>query len=429
MLFRKNLLVFILVLSAAQVIGQNNSLILRDQVAINIENGAVLVIAQSNASGIVRTGSANGVIVSEAETDRVAWIINNGSGAYTIPFGKNLTTQIPMTYTITGAGSTPGTLVASTYPTAWQNTPMPSVYAPVVTTMTMDYPTSNLSAYVADRFWVLRSNSDWATRPTSTLSLTYDDVEWTTASNTITEANLLAQYWNNTQWNPGWYTGSPLLGVNNAASNNVNAINATSGGNLYTWILVDNTNPLPVELLDFSISCTENAQPEINWSTATETNNAGFEVERSADGISWEYVSFVSGAGNSNTPLYYSYTDYNAPAGSMYYRLYQRDFDGTITPLGMQQVNCQSQSSDVIFDMNVYSDMEHQVFVTFSSYEEQSLQFEVLDARGRLVFSRMVQANAGTNQFEPEWTPLSDAIYFFRLSGNDFQMSKKFFLQ
>ncbi len=423
-------LLFFLVCTFFYVSGQNNALILNNQVAINIENGAVLVIAQSNASGIVKTGTANGVIVSEAETDRVAWVINNGTGVYSVPFGKDLTTQIPVTYTVTGAGSASGTIVASTYATTnWQNLNMPSVYAPVVTTMTQDYPTTNLSAYVVDRFWVLRDNGTWATKPTSTVSLSYPDPEWTVASNTITEANLLAQYWNNTQWNPGWFLGVPLLGVNDAVSNRVNSIDATTNGNLYTWILVDNTHPLPVELVRLDVSCSFDQKPIVSWATVSESNNAQFEIERSFDGLNWEFVAFVSGAGNSNSTLFYSYADLNAPQEALYYRLSQRDFDGTVEVLGMQQVNCNNSAPDGNYGLNVFSDQEHQVFISFTSPKMNQITGEVFDMRGRLVYSTKWDAAEGLNMYSLSLPPLADAAYMFKLSSSDFQTSKKFFLQ
>lgn len=408
---------------------QNNALILHNSVAINIENGAVLVIAQSNASGIARTGTANGVILSESETDRVAWIINNGTGSYTIPFGKSLATAIPMTYTITGAGSTPGTLVASTYPTAWQNTPMPSVYAPVVTTMTMDYPTDDLSEYVVDRFYVLRSNSDWTTKPTTSLTLSYDNIEWTAASNTITETNLLGQYWNTNQWSPGWNTGSLLLGTNDAANNRVTGINAAANGNLFTWILVDQTHPLPVEMLSFNVSCANGSTPRLEWTTASETNNAGFQIERSSDLLQWQTVAFVSGAGNSNSPLYYFYDDAQATEGLQYYRLIQTDFDGTSVIAGSSSSDCAGISSNGSFGLNIYSDEMHEVFVSFTASESQKVQLEIFDAAGKLVNQSSFEALEGINTISDIYLPLSDAMYFFRLSGSQLLETKMFFLQ
>ncbi|MCF8255888.1 MAG: hypothetical protein K9J84_15025, partial [Bacteroidia bacterium] len=89
---------------------------------------------------------------------------------------------------------------------------------------------------------------------------------------------------------------------------------------------------LPVELLSFTaIDAEENAL--LNWTTVSETNNNGFYVERSFDGLNFSVITFVKGAGNSTTTQNYSYTDLGILATNtdVYYRLKQVDFDGTST--------------------------------------------------------------------------------------------------
>ena len=73
---------------------------------------------------------------------------------------------------------------------------------------------------------------------------------------------------------------------------------------------------------------------ELNWITATEVNNYGFEVERKilkqVQNDSWEKVAFVEGHGNSNSPKYYSYNDKSVETSGKYsYRLKQVDIDRT----------------------------------------------------------------------------------------------------
>ncbi len=65
----------------------------------------------------------------------------------------------------------------------------------------------------------------------------------------------------------------------------------------------------------------------LNWSTATESNNIGFEVERKSD-KEFVTIGFINGAGNSTEPQKYSYTDNDLEAGRYEYRLKQIDFDG-----------------------------------------------------------------------------------------------------
>lgn len=86
---------------------------------------------------------------------------------------------------------------------------------------------------------------------------------------------------------------------------------------------------LPVELIQFS---GKYAAPNValSWTTASEKNNDRFEILKSTDGISFEKIGEVSGAGNSNIPLEYSFTDKNVEIGRIYfYQLKQLDFDGT----------------------------------------------------------------------------------------------------
>lgn len=99
------------------------------------------------------------------------------------------------------------------------------------------------------------------------------------------------------------------------------------------------TAVLPIQLTAFHVIQKEN-NTYLSWTTASELNNKGFEIQRSRDGIIWESISFVAGGGNSNTPLHYSYTDIVSDvAGIYYYRLRQVDFDGQFELLPVRSVS------------------------------------------------------------------------------------------
>ena len=94
-------------------------------------------------------------------------------------------------------------------------------------------------------------------------------------------------------------------------------------------IVIDNETALPVQITKF-YCLINNKFISLNWITATEVNNYGFAVERRSDleNDTWGNIGFVSGHGNTNSPKEYSFIDYNFPAGNIFYRLRQIDFDG-----------------------------------------------------------------------------------------------------
>lgn len=92
-------------------------------------------------------------------------------------------------------------------------------------------------------------------------------------------------------------------------------------------ITIDGNGTLPVELASFEAYVKERTI-DLKWLTLSETNNRGFEVQRSIDGINWLVLGFVSGKGNTTNATRYNYSDPSPQNGTMYYRLKQFDFDG-----------------------------------------------------------------------------------------------------
>lgn len=86
-------------------------------------------------------------------------------------------------------------------------------------------------------------------------------------------------------------------------------------------------NPLSTELVNIDVRL-EGRTAVLTWETATETNNQGFEIQRSRDGFEWQTLSWQEGSGTSNALSTYAYTDYNTYRGINYYRLLQLDFNG-----------------------------------------------------------------------------------------------------
>jgi uncharacterized repeat protein (TIGR01451 family) len=112
---------------------------------------------------------------------------------------------------------------------------------------------------------------------------------------------------------------------------NVTTVDANGGTNAQVVSFTIGCGPLPVVLTEFTAKG-QNSDALLSWKTAQEKNNDHFEVERSLDGVRFEKVGVVAGHGTVSTAQQYSYLDAGAArlAGTVYYRLKQVDFDGTI---------------------------------------------------------------------------------------------------
>lgn len=105
-------------------------------------------------------------------------------------------------------------------------------------------------------------------------------------------------------------------------------INLTTSTRFTLGTINRTQTPLPVELVSFTGKL-EDGVVNFNWKTASELNNDYFTLERSTDGKSFGKIAVIKGAGTSVNAKEYNATDDAPPAGRIYYRLKQTDFDGT----------------------------------------------------------------------------------------------------
>ncbi len=119
--------------------------------------------------------------------------------------------------------------------------------------------------------------------------------------------------------NSGYQTGGLLLGTTCQSYPAAN-----SWDMVFSYAIVA---ALPVEMVGFSARL-EAENIRLNWQTASETNNLGFEVQRSGDGFYWQKIGFENGSGTTTDRHDYSFLDEKPLAGLGFYRLRQMGFDG-----------------------------------------------------------------------------------------------------
>ena len=427
------ILFFIVIFSIFSFVlkSQDKLLNLKD-VKITLKNNVALIVNQPNPNGIVAT--SNGGIVSEGDLNKVVWKINNNTGTYTIPFWQ--ASRVDLVYQITTAGSSPGSLIASTRGTIADNTPLPTV-APAVEDLNING--TNGSYYVVDRYWILRKDG-WSTNPDAILSFKYQDNE-IASPNTISEANLSAQLWGQDPYAPpGTYSWVPdafdvfqgfstALGTADPANNRVTNVVPPAGyqGGFYTWILVDKAHPLPVTLLYFKVYCV-GKYVALKWETASEINCEYYLVERSTDGISWEGVAYIQGAGNSNEISTYSWVDnFDSKGKALYYRLTQFDYDGEYEVLGTQSILCNAADDDHWITIN--TDIFNNILINFTATEGEPYEIKVFNLLGELMYFQSGTVENSIEQFIIPTYGWASSIYLVDVSSLLVNKSQKVYIQ
>ena len=113
---------------------------------------------------------------------------------------------------------------------------------------------------------------------------------------------------------------------------------------------------LPVELISFQAT-RNNQTVNLDWQTATETNNAGFEIQKSNDAFQWQKLDWVEGKGTTSSRAYYEFKDGNPFLGSNYYRLKQVDFDGAFEYSEVVSIRLEKDANELFFFPNPVSDL------------------------------------------------------------------------
>lgn len=284
---------------------------------VTITDSAALLIDNPDYTAITR--NASGYIRSEGPNNRVVWSIGSGSGNnYLVPFG-DAAGYLPLSFTATAGSGTPGQIIFSTYATpTWKNS---DNLPPGVTSLSSNGVDN--SAKVVDRFWQIRPRGYTVAPTLHQLAFTYSDAAYA-APNTINETQLVAQRWNSVL--NSWDDYIPLSAVNPAA--NSVTVSGIAGNQLYNWwTLADLSSALPVTLLNFT-AVALNGQVITTWQTSAEKNSDHFEVWKSSTDLIFGYAGSVPAAGNSSSPINYSYTDMHPYAATSYYKLKSVDKDG-----------------------------------------------------------------------------------------------------
>jgi|GEM_PF-2044418 len=183
---------------------------------------------------------------------------------------------------------------------------------------------------------------------------------------------------------------------------------------------------LPVELTSFTASSTSDGVL-LKWATATENNNSGFEIERSADNKIFSQVGFVKGNGNSTRLTEYSYLDKNI-SGSVYYRLNQVDYNGTAKYSQTIEVNA-VQPNAYSLEQNYPNPFNPTTVINYSVAKDGFVALKVYNMLGQEV-ANVYQGfqKAGAYKANFDASKLASGMYLYKLESGSFTETKKMLL-
>jgi methionine-rich copper-binding protein CopC len=194
------------------------------------------------------------------------------------------------------------------------------------------------------------------------------------------------------------------------------------------FVVGDQNNPLPVELTSFSADL-KASSVELKWSTATEINNHGFDVERKIRGekSDWTKIGFIEGSGNSNAPKEYSYVDGNVKHGSYLYRLKQVDQNGRFSYSREVEVMTGAVPKVFALSQNYPNPFNPSTTIEFTLQNTGLTTLKVYNAVGQEVATLVNEVlEAGVyHQKQFNAGKLASGVYFARLtSGSQSQLKK-----
>lgn len=337
---------------------------------------------------------------------------NAATGAFskTYPIGKGSIYR-PVTLSLTQADVTPSTYTAEMINSAPAANGFPG---------TLSQTEPNTASKV--RYYTISENGGGSTFIAGTVTISYgaDEAVTDTANLSVAQGPVA-----------GGGTWTDLAGSGSAKG--TGTILSTSFFTALTNTAftlankIAGTNPLPVEMTSFT-AITKGRGVELVWSTATEVNNMGFEIEKNVKG-SWSKIAFVEGSGTTNTQHAYSYVDANV-FGKMQYRLKQIDRDGKFSYSNTVEAVVALTAEDYKLGQNYPNPFNPTTNIYFALKNTEHATVTIYNMLGQHV-ATLFNGEATANQMYSltfDAKELSSGIYFYSLQSATRNEVKKMML-
>ncbi|MFK7807662.1 MAG: T9SS type A sorting domain-containing protein, partial [Saprospiraceae bacterium] len=176
-----------------------------------------------------------------------------------------------------------------------------------------------------------------------------------------------------------------------------------------------NQDLLPVELLTFDATLKKNIV-ELYWSTATEINNQGFEIQQSTNNKDWQRIDFVDGKGNSEIIQEYQVQHKNPEQGFNYYRLKQMDYDGAFEYSKIQVVrfNDTDGENEITVYPNPTKDLL-QIDLTTDADKNSTWECRIFSLTGELIQQKWIDDEG--DSLDVDVSTLEKGFYIIEVKG------------
>ncbi|MBN1349029.1 T9SS type A sorting domain-containing protein [candidate division KSB1 bacterium] len=192
-------------------------------------------------------------------------------------------------------------------------------------------------------------------------------------------------------------------------------------------------DPTPVELVSFHVEFIQN-KCVLKWETASESNNYGFEIQRSESSIQFITVGFVRGTGTATTLQRYQFTDRDAPPGKHYYRLKQIDTDGSFSYSSIIATELTVPQKFELYQ-NYPNPFNPETTIKYALPENGHVRLIIYDILGREVI-RLVDECKPAGFYEVKWDGrnregigVGAGVYIFSLFCNESARIKKLIME
>ena len=333
-------------------------------------------------------------------------MVKIGSTDFIFPLGKNSNFNRLGISNLTGSETFTATYFNTTY----------------ANTLSFSSETNHLN-WVSDKeYWTLNRLG------TTNASL---ELFWqsASASNLSNCSNLKIGYWNssNSYWEKTTNSDFSTITGSCFSTNSGSIKSASNLSSFGTFTFGRNASAiaLPITLVSFQAK-RRGTKVDLKWITMSEKNNDYFTLEKTKDGLNYEQIKKIKGAGNFNETIKYDETDENPYIGISYYRLSQTDFDGKQSYYPLQSVSFEIKNENKISVQPNPINLKDELKIIIAGEKNQIAIVSLFDSFGRTCFSNTFQTIENQNTIEitlPDNT--IEGVYFLKIIISDKLYSEK----